>query len=70
MDSPAAIKITLPRHILSFYMDQNAMVIVVESTDHTLRWNGKFNNDLIQQLSNDFLESVEDFMDYLLSNQK
>jgi hypothetical protein len=31
---------------------------------------GEFTSDLIQQLSNDLLETVEDLMDYVISNQK
>lgn len=31
---------------------------------------GEFTSDLIQQLSNDLLETVEDLMDYVTSNQK
>ena len=41
-----------------------------ESSDHTRRWSGEFTSDLIQQLSNDLLETVDDLMDYVTSNQK
>ena len=70
MNAQQKLNISVYNQIIKFYTTATTFSISSESSDHKRRWSGEFTSDLIQQLSNELLETVDDLMDYVSSNQK